>query len=73
MKAKLWGSPDGSVTLSTMMWPRFVFVYVHVTVSPYDRSIVAFRVPRDVVESPVGSMQTRFVRSQPEMASSVTV
>jgi len=41
VKSKLWVSPVGSVTLSTTMWPRFVFVKVQVFTSSAARVILS--------------------------------
>jgi hypothetical protein len=71
--SKAAGSPAGSVTLSTMIRPRFVFVNVQVTVSPAARLIVAVRVARLTLELFDGSTQAMPVRSQPARPSSSTV
>src|SRR5437867_2123646 len=56
--------PEGWVTLSTTMWPRFVFVNVQVTISPGP-------IPTDVGALP--SSHVAPVRSQPVTALSTVV
>ena len=60
-----------TMTFLTTTLPRFVFVKVHVTVSPGSRLNVAVRVATLPVE--FESSQTIEVRSQPACAASVEV
>jgi hypothetical protein len=55
-RSKLWGSPEGVVTTSTRIWPRFTLVKVQVTVSPAESWMAATGLP---------SPQTALCRSQP--------
>jgi hypothetical protein len=63
--SKAAGSPAGLVTLSTRIWPRFVFVNVQVTVSPAARLIAPTGLPSEQV-APVRSQPAGMLTSATE-------
>src|SRR3990172_3163644 len=68
LKPNVCGSPGGNVTLSAWIFPDFVFVYVHSTVSPGAKEIVTVVSPT----SKSASLPIRKVESVPSPPSSVT-
>jgi hypothetical protein len=75
VKLKLDGSPLGCVTLSTTIFPDFVFVYVHATLSLWAKLMLAVRVCVLVVnvDVPAAEVHCRVVSAYPVAAGSFSV
>jgi hypothetical protein len=65
-------SPLGCVTLSTTIFPNFVFVYVHATLSLGAKLMLAVRFVIVNVDAPAAT-HCRFVIAYPDAAGSFSV